>query len=423
MNAIRWLDFSSAEREDVLNLLAAQQDKSTQDELGVGLVRDAIADHLFPPLNTIQTRAKYFLFVPWILRALERGSVGAERLAGTLRNREIKLIGALLDAADKKGLIGAESREQTKRLPSSIYWTGVRRMGIYTGGVSLAEYLAELPDTRAIRKNRELDAEYAEAEDSPGAGLGWDTGLPADEADFLTQTDFALQPQHARYLKEKILAMPTATGRSCLLQWMVCHLDTQAVADLDEPWSLLHASATRPALPEHMRRELTHARNFSLCARVLTAVYFRLLVVSRRDQDTTVVDDILWDSLQALRTTSDELAAWYEDLPAFWLWVHRSNSRLQRDRPFIEEWLEVLAGHGFAPHSAGALITAPLHRWIQQRERRLKGDLARMSNPPVLQRWKAPDALAPMDFRWRTAKQIVHDILQGLQHPEVPTHA
>ena len=120
MSTLQWLDFSPTEREDVLTLLESQKDKSTIDELGLGLVRDAISDHLFPGLSTIQTRARYFLFVAWLLRNLERGNVQDDRLMLTLREREVALINALL-ATDGEtpeerhpGLIGRESRDTTK---------------------------------------------------------------------------------------------------------------------------------------------------------------------------------------------------------------------------------------------------------------------------------------------------------------------
>jgi len=51
---------------------------------------------------------------------------------------------------------------------------------------------------------------------------------------------------------------------------------------------------------------------------------------------------------------------------------------------------------------------------MQARERRLKGALARMGNPPVLQRWSAPEWLGLIDFRWRTGRAIVFDILVGM---------
>ena len=112
MPILQWLDFSSVEREEILTLLESQKDKSTIDELGMGPVRDAISDHLFPGVSIIQTRARYFLFVAWLLRDLERGNVADDRLVLTLRQREVALIHALLATEDEEegerhaGLIG-----------------------------------------------------------------------------------------------------------------------------------------------------------------------------------------------------------------------------------------------------------------------------------------------------------------------------
>ena len=40
----------------------------TVDELGVLTIWEAIADQLLPGLSTIQTRARYFFFIPWIYK-------------------------------------------------------------------------------------------------------------------------------------------------------------------------------------------------------------------------------------------------------------------------------------------------------------------------------------------------------------------
>jgi len=68
MSQLGWIDFSPNEREKVKNVLAMLAEKGTLDELGIGQVRDAFADLLFPGISTIQTRAKYFITVPRILR-------------------------------------------------------------------------------------------------------------------------------------------------------------------------------------------------------------------------------------------------------------------------------------------------------------------------------------------------------------------
>lgn len=60
---------------DVINLLSEQ---GAVDELGIGIVRDAFANYFFPGTSTIQTRAKYFLIVPYILKEAVDGRYGKD---------------------------------------------------------------------------------------------------------------------------------------------------------------------------------------------------------------------------------------------------------------------------------------------------------------------------------------------------------
>lgn len=65
MSAFVWLDYSERERRKMLDVVDLFREHDTRDELGVGSVRDAFADMLFPDTSTIMTRARYFLPVPW----------------------------------------------------------------------------------------------------------------------------------------------------------------------------------------------------------------------------------------------------------------------------------------------------------------------------------------------------------------------
>ena len=119
-----WLDSSEHERRAVLELVSALNEPGTLDELGIGSIRDTIADALFPGTSTIQTRARYFLFIPWILQMVEASSTRrAEE-----RARQLQL--PLCDALDKshgpnEGVIGREARNALQRWPLSIYWLGL----------------------------------------------------------------------------------------------------------------------------------------------------------------------------------------------------------------------------------------------------------------------------------------------------------
>ena len=67
-----WLDFSEKDRRRALDAISLLNGPDTRDELGVGTIRDALADTLFPGTTTIQTRARYFLLIPWLYQMLEK---------------------------------------------------------------------------------------------------------------------------------------------------------------------------------------------------------------------------------------------------------------------------------------------------------------------------------------------------------------
>ena len=95
-----WLDYSEHDRRRMADVISSSGEQDTRDELGVGSIRDGFADTLFPGTSTIQTRARYFLFVPWIYRDLERKKTESARMAQKARGRETSLI----DALAKSGL-------------------------------------------------------------------------------------------------------------------------------------------------------------------------------------------------------------------------------------------------------------------------------------------------------------------------------
>src|SRR3954464_5150035 len=107
---------------DVVQLLG---ENDTVDELGIGTVRDALADRLFPGTSTLQTRARYLLFIPWIFRALEEERPNPRSASRRLRTMEAELIDALRAGGETMrgaGVIGIQRGIQTMRLPSTVYW-------------------------------------------------------------------------------------------------------------------------------------------------------------------------------------------------------------------------------------------------------------------------------------------------------------
>ena len=86
-----WIDFSKEDRQKALDVINLLSEQGAVDELGIGIIRDAFANYFFPGTSTIQTRAKYFLIVPYMLREAVDGRYGKDA------NRVLRAI----DSAEK----------------------------------------------------------------------------------------------------------------------------------------------------------------------------------------------------------------------------------------------------------------------------------------------------------------------------------
>src|SRR5258708_10031688 len=129
--ALTWLDHDSADRDRMNRILALFRERDTRDELGVGGIRDLLADEFFPGTSTIQTRLRYMLFVPWIYQELEAEGCPSIGLAARARKREVELVQALSKSDDKAGVFGKRAGRDLRMLPRSVYWAGLRKWQIH----------------------------------------------------------------------------------------------------------------------------------------------------------------------------------------------------------------------------------------------------------------------------------------------------
>ena len=121
-----WIDYSSEHRNKVMAVLHALTAPGAVDELGIGQIRDGFANLLFPGTSTIQTRAKYFFIVPYLLMELEQQRhLTPKSFLQKLSEMELDLIDSLKKNGEK-GIIGETAGRGLKRKPSSIYWSGLR---------------------------------------------------------------------------------------------------------------------------------------------------------------------------------------------------------------------------------------------------------------------------------------------------------
>src|SRR4051812_21059643 len=130
VSSFTWLDYSEHERRQAMEVIDLFGEDETRDELGLGTIRDSFADLLFPGTSTIQTRARYFLFVPWVFKELERRRTASRLLADRARQLQGRLRDALITGGEETGVIGFRAGLNVQRLPSSVYWYGLRNWGV-----------------------------------------------------------------------------------------------------------------------------------------------------------------------------------------------------------------------------------------------------------------------------------------------------
>jgi hypothetical protein len=115
------MDYSEAQRRQMRRAMDLLSEKGILDELGVGTIRDALSDALFPGTSTIQTRARYFLFTPWIYQEAERLKVSSARIVPWRRQREFEVTNALLHSGAVSGAFGRQAGDRLRRLASEVY--------------------------------------------------------------------------------------------------------------------------------------------------------------------------------------------------------------------------------------------------------------------------------------------------------------
>lgn len=399
-SSVGWVVLDEQHQRDVLNTLALLHEPGTIDELGLGAVRDALSNLLFPGTSVLYTRAKYLLFVPWIYdEVIGSGMWGAHAVA-EVRRREVQLIDALLREEARlrgddpsvvvSGIIGREARGSLKTMPSSIYWAGLRRFGILNREAVLNNCLRtrSRPSHSRVRLSRDEDGNLA-----ADTGAWYD--LPHHE-DFSRHASFDVTAAQARYLRERIRATATAT----MLDWLLDQDPADLVAR-DAPWT--HPQVAE--LPSGLAAQVEMARWFSQLARGATLLYNLMLA----QMSPFLTPD---DGAMAL---SDEVADWHEGFLAGAahtpgdLWRVVRPDRLRASTvAFVQQW--------FACASAStSLATSQSARdLLKGRERRLKGGRAKLTNPKLLEGWTTPSHVGAMTFRWPVVCTVVGDIGRGL---------
>ncbi|MEZ4399365.1 MAG: DUF6361 family protein [Kofleriaceae bacterium] len=394
---LTWLDLTSRDRDKMRRVLDLLTEQNTVDEMGLGTLRDALADALFPGTSSIQTRLRYALFVPWLYQRLERRHVASEDIEREARRAEIALIRALVESDDADGVIGKRAGQSLSRLPSNVYWAGLVHWGIFLQRQTQSWYHAQFSILTAAR-----DAETA---DDPGVvwerRATWHRQLPRAPEGFPAKASFALTRDEAEFLRGRFEERCAGS----LLAWLARNGSASPAPDF---WDDPVAQQT----PAELRAIIALARRFSLHVEGAPLLYNLLLAEKRAASPH--------GDRELVSGYRDELAKWAsheaEEAPfdPSTLWAFLALRGLvspPAQQSFVRAWSERVAAIG----ARQVPDDGSLRGLVELRERQLKGPRARLVNEGRLLDWSGRVGTGRMDFRWFRVRQLLTDLHRGLE--------
>jgi hypothetical protein len=398
-SSLGWLDLDTAASERVGTLLRSLEEPGTLDPLGLGSVRDAFSAILSPGTSTIQTRLRYFIFLPWIFARLESLRVPPNEFARRLRDSEARLIDCLRHLGPNQGTIGYDAGRDVKRLPSESYWGGLGSWGLRRLDLSLAEYGQRAATLGRMRAERDDDG------NAVVRSVAMWAVVPAPPDHFLdAEITFDLRRSEAEVITDHIQGRHP---RSLLAA--MCN-NPDAAADADYPWDVPTAG-----LSDHLIGVLHHAQCFSELTVGPQHVYNILLARQARSELGWDTDDLearethrldVWVDLIGNRY--QELNAWVREIDAFWAFLAPYASISTRTQDFVGSMVTRAV-----QNPAGFADDPMIHGKVRDREMLLKAQRARLVHRSALERWNQVPFGAQLSYRWPITRSYLSDIAAG----------
>lgn len=384
---IGFIDFSREERNKVLATLKMLGTQTALDELGIGVIRDAYADILFPGISTIQTRAKYFVLIPYLFdKASSQNLANGNEHYRWLINTEDKLVDVLIrnSGPEAIGIIGKNASKQNrvvKMKPSSIYWNGLRTFEIVrNSGISL-KAACDVSWRTAHQKKEVVIKQDGETYDDSSAGSGQVVLFSPiqPDYDFMKVLDIKLTKKEALYLEDRI--MKAQMSKQSLLAFLIANREKFNKFD-EIPVAIL---------PDNLKRDYLLARSFS---DFIFGAHIRYNVIFSNGQDE--------DMIQNFDKWMDTFKGQPFDLDAVLGRIHCNRTTAD----FCRAFLETVKNNDIKR----------MDELIIAREKSVKHDRSKLCKPSEYQyNNDRPIHDYKLDYRFGTAKVIIEDIIKGLE--------
>ena len=407
---IGYINFSNEEKNNLYRVIQSIREHHAIDELGIGRIRDAFSNEMFPGMSTLQNRAKYFAVLPALYYQAEKGRYNNVReVRQRVLDLEIKLTRQLMNGAEtseeRYGITGSTLIEQAERDsskyvkydPSYIYWGGlvtydmVRTDGnIYQLIYERSRLRQESPERLKKTTSEENDGD---AEGYNGRAQLFNTGGLSYVFDGRTPIPVKLSKAEAAFIHSRITE--SERSRDSLLAYILNHPDVPILENY------LELGAVWNELPATLRRVYVLSARFSLFTYLLRIFYNYLYV--KKTQDEESAQPLMDDYLKFLDDHRDELTL----------------DKIMEVLAYVEESVIDLPVKQFVAHAAQYVSQGRLDQLeacIVKREKETKGAArAKLTN------WKKyvgkPHVGAFfLDYRWSLVYSMINEVRKGMKY-------
>ena len=392
---------------DVIDLF---RETGTVDELGLASVRDSFSDLFFPGTSTIQTRACYFLLVPWTFQRIERLRISSNKAEARARQAELNLNRRMLSRGDSRGVFGAQAGMALKRLPSEVYWGGLGSWGIRTFPRHMWAYFRSLDGF--YRRCQQFRSTPHDPEGRVAPPANWHPHIPAPPSGFPYENiSVAVRREDAEYLRDRIQARHPES-----LLAVLANRANKTDLDTNRPQELSRLGEVSPALREHLH----NADLFAICMQGASLLY-NLMLSELQEHEGRI--ERYRSQLEAWATdvqaAESDLADW--QLDGVWSIVRAQGRSVGfPTRTFVERWVAKLkqGGSGVVTHD-----NSRARALVRDREIQLKRSRARLASQRHLELWGGQSGTGRLNYRWGDSpmtgtRMILRDIFDGLERGE-----
>lgn len=388
-----YIHSSKDERARVMQVLKMTSESVALDELGIGRIRDAFADRMFPGVSTLQKHLKYFSLMPQVYRkATEKQYNRLSEVSAEIVRLERIMTKNLCDGTakeDRKGITGSDTIDKgsdrfVKYDPAYIY-----NSGLLTFEILRSTQVAELIYSTSKALNKAAKAQTNDSEDiaddaAEKPGLFQFCSFPSVDYDFTQACSLPLTPAERDFITDHILKAKACQGT--LLRWLVANPDTEVHKDFED--------FNCGILPKDLANLVDLAKRF---ANFIYMVHVRYNCIYSNYADDEVLkkfDELREAYLQSGTNIDTVMAA--------------VNIRENSGKLFCKEVAECISAEDYDR----------LDQAIINRERRVKGSRHKIGNPAYKYDKKNRIHYYKLNYRWETVRQFLIE-LSGAKGKEV----